>query len=295
MTRDVLDLRANAKVNLFLRVVGRRVDGYHDIETIFHSVGLSDDLRVERIEGRRPEVSMRFAQGVTGEVPPPETNLAYRAAARFLERTGVAGNVRIDITKRIPIGGGLAGGSADAAATLVAMRQLFGTGDDVLLEELARELGSDVPYCLRGGSALATGRGEKLTSLPNAAEMWLVLGLSNAPLLTRDVYAAWDERERASAPTSTEFIETLGSDFEGVAARVHNDLEAAAFSLRPELRAKKQALIDAGGLGALLCGSGPSLFAITRDEQHAHAVATSVRGVFDRVEIAPSREAGVDL
>ncbi len=297
MKPPVLDLRANAKVNLFLRVVGRRPDGYHDIETIFHSVGLSDDVRAQRADAGVTEVSMRLAEGVVGDAPPSHDNLAHRAASMFLEHTGATGNVRIDITKRIPIGGGLAGGSADAAATLLAMRRLFNEGHDALLEALASDLGSDVPYCLRGGGlALATGRGEKLTRLPTATEMWFVLGLSNEALLTRDVYAAWHRVDGEPGPTSARMAEALASgDAEGIAAALHNDLEAAAFTLRPELAQKKEALIEAGVLGSLLCGSGPSVLGLARDQHHAHAIAASVGSAFDRIVVASSRPACVEV
>ncbi|CAN5785697.1 4-(cytidine 5'-diphospho)-2-C-methyl-D-erythritol kinase [soil metagenome] len=290
MTTACLRVRAHAKVNLFLRVMGRRADGYHEIETILHGVRLADEIDVEKAPAG-VTVDMQWGPGVTGPLPAPPENLATSAVRLFQSRMGQAGGARVRVVKSVPIGAGLGGGSADSAGVLVALNELWRAGLDAdALVRLAADIGSDVPYCVRGGTVLATGRGENLTPLPGA-EMCFVLGVSFRPLLTRDVYRAWDELGSIETGRAAPMILALGAGDAGeVAPAMHNDLEPAACTLRPELAGKKKVMVAAGALGALVSGSGPTIFGLARNQDHAEAVAARVEEHFDRVLVVASQE-----
>lgn len=283
-----MSFRTNAKLNLYLRVGERRADGFHELETVFHSVSLADELFFERLDSPDIEVSVVGADIAAGD------NLVGRAARLLQERTGSIAGAAIEVRKNIPIGGGLAGGSGNAAGTLLALNELWGLElTEVELTAHALELGSDVPYCLRGGTCLAQGRGEVLTPLVEPAPMWFVLGISNEPLSTGEVYGAHELR--TEAPSRNELTAALESaDLDAVAAALHNDLEGAAMRLRPKLLEKKEALVEAGAIGALVSGSGPTIFGLCRDEDHARKVSVSVATTFDLVEVSSSRPAIVE-
>jgi 4-diphosphocytidyl-2-C-methyl-D-erythritol kinase len=288
---QLIRLRTNAKVNLFLRVIGRRADGYHEIETVLHGVGLADDLEFAVTDTGKVEIDLTGPEGWRGRLPSPQENIIFKAAQRLMERGATNRGIKVTVRKRIPLAAGLGGGSGNAAGALVVLNDIWGLGlDDSGLLEAATGVGADVPYCLKGGTALATSRGEDLTSLPSPKDMWFVLGISHEPLSTADVYAAWDELGSDAEVRSASMTLALGGgEVEEIASLLHNDLERAAFSLRPELEEKKKAVAGAGALGACLAGSGPTIFGITHDEDRARALAEKVRDEFDRVEIARSK------
>ena len=287
-------LRTNAKVNLVLRVLGRRSDGYHEIETIFHSVGLADDLWIRATSSVGVELDMALEPGVRGPAPAPRDNLAARAAAELASFCGPRAGAEIRITKRIPMGAGMGGGSANAAGVLVALNRLWGLGrTNRELAELAARLGSDVPYCVTGGTALATSRGEVLTPLLAPERLWFVLGLASEPLGTGAVYAATSRFDAVAG--AGPMVAALGAgDPARVGALLHNGLEPAIFALRPELEDAKGAVLRAGALGACLSGSGPTVFGLARDEAHAGDLAARLEGVFSRVVVASSRPGCVE-
>lgn len=285
-------VRTHAKVNLFLSVLGRRPDRYHEVETILHAVDLFDDIEIAVKPGAGVDVEMICADGNVGTLPSPGENLIVKAADALIKAADVANGADVRVTKRIPIGAGLGGGSGNAAAALVVLSELWGLGlerDDLLKHAAA--IGSDVSYCLVGGTALATARGEVLTPLPQVDPLWFVLAGMNYPLATRDVYGALPDVTVANdRPGSAPMTLALGAgDVEEVAALVRNDLEVAAFTLRPELEDKKEALVRAGALGACMSGSGPTMFAIARDSDHAHEIAARAEGDFDWLRVAESR------
>lgn len=288
--RDQIRLRSNAKVNLFLRVASRRTDGYHEIETVFQSVGLADEITIVPTTSGRVDVDMALDAGLAGEAPPVVTNLAYKAARRLIHEGADTEGARIEITKRIPIGAGLGGGSSNAASVLVGLNEMWGLGlADGSLRALAADLGSDVPYCIGGGTALATGRGEKLTAISTSCELWFVLGMSFEPLSAARIYALWDEVPSHGDAGAAAVIKALESgDVPGVAALVRNDLEPAVFSLRPELMDRKALLVEAGALGACVSGSGPTVFGVATDEASAGKIASTVDSVFDSVAVVRS-------
>lgn len=289
-------LRTHAKINLFLRVIGRRPDGYHEIESIFHGVSLSDRIHLRPTGGSDINVVMH-SDGPRSEEIELENNLAYLAARSLLERGVTGAGLHIEIDKRIPIAAGLGGGSGNAAGVLIALNELWGAGlgsED--LNAVAASVGSDVPYCLVGGTMLATARGEKLTSLPSPTDLHFVLGISEEPLFTRDVYERWDELGSGPGEGSASMTLALGTgDPREVGQLLHNDLEAAAFSLRPELEELKKVISSAGALGAAVTGSGPTLFGLASDAEHARDIAAKIEDRFDRVEVADTAQRCVEL
>lgn len=286
----VLRLRTNAKTNLFLRVLGRRPDGYHEIETIFHTFGLSDSVTIAPTSGE-VEVDMHPETEPMEEFPLAADNLVVAAARKLMEAGGRPEGAKIEIVKRIPIGAGLGGGSGNAAAVLQCLNEMWGLKlDSETLAGLALELGADVPYCLSGGTALATGRGEVTTPLPAPATLWFVLGLSNEPLLTRDVYGEFEPSRGAADVRSAPMVLALGlGDVDAIATLLHNDLEPPAFRLRPELEELKMAMLEADALGAVVSGSGPTIIGLARDQGHASAVAAVAERSFERVTVTSSR------
>jgi 4-diphosphocytidyl-2-C-methyl-D-erythritol kinase len=296
-TPTAVRVRTNAKLNLFLRVAGRRPDGYHELESIFHGVGLADDMEILRGDGDGVQVRLEGVDDFTGDLPPADENSLIEAV-RALNRLGAdVSGTSVHVRKRIPIGSGLGGGSANAAGLLVALNELFGLGlarRDLLAA--AGRVGSDVPYCISGGTALALSRGEQLQPLPAPVSMTFVLGMSNRPLLTRDVYSAFDELDPLRAPISPPLVHALGAgDVPEVASLLSNDLERAAFLLRPELEDAKALMLKAGALGAGISGSGPTVYGLAADRASADAVAAAVEESFDRVEVVQTAGRCVEL
>jgi len=316
-----------AKLNLFLSVRGRRPDAFHELVTVLQTVSLYDRLRVGLIgppgQGHHPaarrRMRVRLSHNGGPAVPSADANLAVRAAralghatkvidlAVVDERAVTLANPEVDaaatpvtvmnLDKGIPVAGGMAGGSADAAAALVSLNELWGfalSRDD--LRRLAAVLGSDVPFCVVGGTALATGRGTALAQVLCRGTFHWVVCQAREPLETAAVYRAWDRHCRPSEVEPDAVLQALrGRDAEALGAALHNDLEEAAFSLRPELEDAKKALIDAGALGAVLSGSGPTLLALCESEQAAAAVGTRVRGRFAKTVVAHSPAGGPEF
>ena len=268
-------MRVPAKVNLALNVGATDNEGYHALGTLFQAVSLFDDLVARPAEAGVFRVSFR-GEGASG-LPADDTNLVVRAA-RLLAGTCGAGNpgAEIRVHKRIPVAGGMAGGSADAAATLVACNQLWGTGLDTgQLHALAARLGADVPFLLHGGTAVGTGRGEKLRSVPARGSFHWVLALSHHGLSTPAVFREFD---RISAPQPTDIdsglLEALADgDARRVGALLRNDLQRAAFNLQPELADVLAMGGEAGATGALVSGSGPTIAFLAGTKAVADAIS----------------------
>lgn len=283
-------MKTGAKINLFLRVLGRRPDGFRELESIFHSIDLADEIEVHPLPNGGIEVAMEASGQAALELPSPDDNIVSAAARRLQELAADHPGALFRVRKRIPIAGGMGGGSSNAAGTLLALDRLWGLelGRATLLE-IAAELGSDVPYCLEGGTTLVGGRGENLARLPGPPEpLWFVLGISDEPLLTADVYAALED-PAADGPSVAPFTLALGQgDVTELGQLLHNDLEEPAIGLRPRLKGDKEALIEAGALGACVTGSGPTVFGLASDQVSAAALAERVKDRFDRVTVAAS-------
>lgn len=282
-------IRTYAKLNLFLRVLGKRRDGFHEVETILHGIGLYDELLIEP-SPNGVEVTMEL-DGISGTLPSEQENLVVRAARLLTDELPMNSGASVRVKKGIPIGAGLGGGSGNAAGALVTLAEVWGLElERDHMFALAEKLGSDVPYCIEGGTALATARGEEITPLPNIRSMWFVLGGSNEPLLTRDVYEAWDAAGSEEVKATPLAMALGAGDRAEVATLLHNDLERPAFALRPELEDKKQMLFDAGALGAVMSGSGPTLYGVAHDRPAAEAIAGKVEGSFDWVRVVTSHD-----
>jgi 4-diphosphocytidyl-2-C-methyl-D-erythritol kinase len=290
--RPALHARAAAKVNLALVVGPRRDDGYHEIVSVLQSIALWDDLEVSVAnDGLGLEVE-------GGGLPAGEGNLVLVAARELARRARDRPGVRFRLRKGIPVAAGLGGGSADGAAALVALDRLWGLHmPAVNLRAMALEVGSDVPFCLTGGTKLVTGRGERLSEVAVSETLWWVLGIADAGLATSAVYRRYDELGLA-APVDPGAVNGLlaalaGGLIDDVAAAMVNDLEAPAFDLCPELAEAKDRMAQAGPLAAVMSGSGPTMLGLCRDEQHARRVARAVAGGFARVEVARAPVPGV--
>lgn len=275
-----MTVRAPAKVNLHLSVGRLRSDGYHDLTTVFHAVGLYDEVVLTRAES--PSVTVT-GEGA-GSVPLDSSNLALRAVELLAKETGNDPGVSVRIDKGIPVAGGMAGGSADAAAALVGCDALWGTGlSRDALESVGARLGSDVPFALHGGTALGTGRGERLTPVLGHASWSWVVALVDGGLSTPAVYRELD-LQRATGPVTVvgdpaDVLAALRSgDPEALGAALSNDLQRAAISLMPSLRRLLDTALDLGALGAVVSGSGPSVVMLARDDGHAVALAAALSG-----------------
>ena len=274
--------RAAAKVNVRLSVGAARDDGFHDLVNVFHAVSLFDDVTARPADELRVTVDGRYAD----RVPTGPDNLAARAARLLAGRTGMVPAVELRIRKTIPVAGGMAGGSADAAAALLACDALWGTGlDRDALMALAGELGSDVPFALLGGTAVGRGRGEILTQVPVSGRLHWVFAPADGGLSTPAVYGEFDRLHAGtgltpSAPSPDEkLMDALAAgDPYAVAARLANDLQDAALSLRPGLATTLAAGTGAGGaLGGLVSGSGPTCAFLAESAAHAERVEASLR------------------
>lgn len=277
-----LTVRAPAKVNLHLGVGDLRDDGYHELTTVFQALSLHDDVAVAAGPPGIPTVT------ITGDgaadVPADPTNLAARAVIALAERFHRDPAVDITIRKGIPVAGGMAGGSADAAAALVAAARLWRLDlSRAELDEIAAELGSDVPFCLHGGTALGTGRGERLVRVLARGEFHWVLALARGGLSTPAVYSELDrlraagDPPRAGAPDRLITALTSG-DPARLAPLLINDLQAAAVSLAPALRRTLHAGVEAGALAGIVSGSGPTCAFLCADADSAVSVGVDLAG-----------------
>jgi 4-diphosphocytidyl-2-C-methyl-D-erythritol kinase len=281
--------RAPAKVNVHLGVGPLRPDGFHQLTTVFLAVSLFDTVTVRPGDGLTLQVSgegTTEAAGV-GSVPADRRNIVWRAAELLATSAGVPADAVIDVQKSIPVAAGLAGGSADAAAALVALDALWGTrAARADLLDLAARLGSDVPFGLLGGVALGAGRGELLTPVLAGGRSHWVLGIAREGLSTPAVYAELDRLRAArlisgsSALGSPDSVLAAlrGGAAAGLAETLANDLQAPALSLRPELRRALAAPTDAGAAGALVSGSGPTIAALVEDDEAAVRLAARLAG-----------------
>lgn len=278
MQREQLLLRAPAKVNLYLKVIGRRADGYHLLDTLMQKVGLYDEIEVQACaEGIHLHC-------VNGTLPENRDNIVYRAAELFLRETqgrrkGDASGVRVSLTKRIPVAAGLGGGSSDAAATLNGLNELYQCGcSGAELAAMGLRLGADVPFFLATApAAIATGIGEQLHPVPPLKGCSLVLVNPGIPVSTRWVYqnfALTVDKIGSNLKNSQEDIDRSSTPREPLlpeswAARSCNDLERVTIARHPQIEQIKAGLVESGAVGALMSGSGPTVFGVFSNRQQA--------------------------
>ena len=266
--------KAYAKLNLTLDILRRREDGYHDMQMVMQAIDLADELDISPAQG---EGAMSTTLSY---LPQDGRNLAQLAAQAFREATGSTLQVDIAIHKHIPVCAGMAGGSSDAAAVLRAMDALTGTGlSPERLAEIGQAVGSDVPYCVMGGTALAEGRGEILTPLPSLPPCHVVVCKPPFPLSTPQLFSRVDVRKIVRRPDTAGLLAALeAGDLAQVARRMYNVFEDVLEPRRQqEINAIKAALIDCGALGASMTGSGPTVFGLFDDPQAAQAAFQRLR------------------
>jgi 4-diphosphocytidyl-2C-methyl-D-erythritol kinase len=279
-SRPTVIAKAPAKINLILRVGAPDDSGYHPLVTVFQAVDLWDEVAVSSADSDRLVVS--GSVDVSG-VPTDQTNIVWKAVDALSSVRGNREPLTITITKRIPVAGGMAGGSADAAATLVALNELWGLGlAPRELADIGATLGADVPFSLRGGLALGEGRGDILTPLDRQQLVHVVAVISALALSTPKVYQTLDERRQGGGgilePLSDgELAGVTGNDVTELIGVLTNDLQPATISLAPTVQANLDALGEAGALASLVSGSGPTVFGLCRDATHATQVAHAVR------------------
>lgn len=286
-------LIAPAKINLYLEIISDRPDGYHELAMILQSIDLADEINVQSLSTEKIRVNCNHPQ-----VPTDKSNLAYRAAAlmaaQFPEALAKYGGVEITINKHIPVAAGLAGGSTNAAAVLVGIDLLWNLGlTKSELEELGATLGSDVPFCVAGGTVIATGRGEQLSPLASMDTIYIVL----AKYRSLEVSTAWAYKTyrqefsssylrdtenlaaRAAAVHSGEIVKAiLNQDTGEIAQKLHNDLERVVLPAYPQvLQLRELFATQAGVLGTMMSGSGPTVFALVESEEQAQAVMLQMR------------------
>lgn len=275
---EALKVRAYGKINLTLKVLERRFDGYHNLSTIFQSIALHDTLEL-----------IPAAEGIAIEVrgaslPTDKNNLIYQAASLLRGRYSFPG-IRIILSKEIPIAAGLGGGSSDAAAALVGINYLFNLGlTPGQLVRLGGEVGADVPFCVLGGTALGRGRGDELSLLPSPPRLWLVLVKPSFGVSTAAVYRHWgtdSPGENPEPPKEEEILEAIkAGDRKLLIDSLGNDLETITCRLYPEVKDIKIKLMEAGAERAVMCGSGPTVFGVAPDKEAARQIAAQMRRIY---------------
>ena len=267
--------KAPAKINLLLDVLYKRPDGYHEVEMVMTMIDLADFLEFEPL----PRDTIVISSQV-GHIPLDEKNLAFQAAKLLKERYNVKTGVHIHIDKRIPVAAGLAGGSSDAAATLRGLNRLWNLGIPTEeLKALAAELGSDVPFCVAGGTAIARGRGERLEPIEPPPPCWVVLAKPPIHVSTQDVYGRLNVNEIAEHPSLSDMRGAIREgDFRGICGALGNVLEKVTSKMHPEVGRIKESMLKLGAEGVLMSGSGPTVFGLTQKEAKALKIRNGLRG-----------------
>ena len=267
-------LRAMAKINLALDVLGKRPDGYHDVRMIMQTVTMYDDIELLK----KPESGIELSTSLP-YIPVDERNLAYRAAQLLMDEFGVNEGLRIRLHKFIPVAAGLAGGSTDAAAVLVGVNSMFRLGlstEDLMKRGAA--LGADVPFCVMRGTALAEGIGEKLTRLPPAPDCSVLIAKPGVSVSTRAAYEALRENEITSHPDIDGMIASIREgDLYGVASRMENVFEPGIAEMHPVIKELITQIEENGAIKAVMSGSGPTVFGIFDDKKKAEHAAHILR------------------
>ncbi|MFY0544663.1 4-(cytidine 5'-diphospho)-2-C-methyl-D-erythritol kinase [Brevibacillus sp. H7] len=278
-----ISVKAPAKINLTLDVLSKRPDGYHEVEMVMTTVDLADRVDLTLLDSG--EIALDCSASF---VPDDMRNHAYKAATLLKERYQVRQGVRIYIDKQIPVAAGLAGGSSDAAATLRGLNKLWNLGLSLdELAELGAEIGSDVPFCVYGGTALARGRGEKITHLTSPAACWVILAKPPIGVSTADVYGNLRVQQIANHPPTEQMLRAIrNQDFALMCDSLGNVLEEVTLSLYPQVRQIKELMAASGADGVLMSGSGPTVFALVQKEGKVHRIYNALRGFVKDVYVA---------
>jgi len=272
-------VKAPAKINLALDVLHKRSDGFHEVEMIMTTIDLADRVELELLNEDKIHILSHNRY-----VPDDQRNLAFQAAQLLKDRFQVKQGVMISIEKTIPVAAGLAGGSSDAAATLRGLNKLWNLGltmDE--LAELGSEIGSDVSFCVYGGTALAKGRGEIITQIPAPPTCWVILAKPFIGVSTAEVYRRLDINETVH-PNIAGMIEAIHEhDYQKVCSNVGNVLEEVTLNLHPEVALIKEQMKRFGADAVLMSGSGPTVFGIVQHDSRMHRIYNGLRGFCDQV------------
>lgn len=267
--------KAPAKINLTLDVLGKREDGYHEVEMIMTTLDLADRLSFKKIE--QDEIKLEINSGF---VPNDERNLVYKAALLMKTVYEVNEGVHIYLEKNIPVAAGLAGGSSDAAATLRGLNRLWNLNlPEYELLKLGEQIGSDVPFCIMGGTAIATGRGEKVRKIDSLPPGWVVLAKLPISVSTAEIYNALKLEDINKHPNSEAMLKAIeNKDFKDISNNLFNVLEDVTFSLYPQVKHLKEQMKAFGGYGVLMSGSGPTVYALVNKESKLKRIYNGLRG-----------------
>lgn len=279
---NVVKKKAYAKINLGLDVLGVLPNGYHEVKMIMQTVGIYDELTFERANA-----------GITittdsGELPTNEDNLIYKACRLLMDRYDIHEGVKVHLQKQIPIAAGMAGGSADAAAALKGINELFGLGcEEEALKQIGVQIGADVPYCVMGGTALAEGIGEKLTPLTPPPDCYLLVAKPDINVSTKYVYEQLDALDSYEHPDIDGMVAALAAgDLGAMVKRMGNVLQEVTVPAYPIIETWKRRMLELGAVGSMMSGSGPTVFGIFTEEDKARnayekmAQETKVKQIF---------------
>ena len=275
---DKIELKAYGKINIGLDVIRKREDGYHDLDMIMQTVGVYDDVIISREDGTQTyEIEVSTDADI---LPNDKGNLAFMAAKVLMEAYDIKSKVKIHINKRIPIAGGLAGGSADCAAVLRGVNKLFQLGlTDEQLQEYGVKLGADVPYCIVGGTKRAQGIGEILTDLPTPPKCYVIIAKPDAFVSTKFVYSHIRPAQIENHPDIDGIIESIkAGDLYGMCEKIANVMEDVTIPEYPIIQKVKDILKSNGAVNALMSGSGPTVFGIYDDEEKAKQSMDALSG-----------------
>ncbi len=263
---DSIRLKARAKINLSLDVLGKREDGYHDVRMVMQTIGIYDRLIITKI----PEDEIRIQSNLF-YLPINENNLIYKAAKLLKDEFGFSGGVDVNLNKFIPVAAGMAGGSTDAAATLFGINKIYELGlSQNKLMELGVQIGADVPYCIMRGTALAEGIGEQLSRLKPVPHMWIVVAKPPINISTKLVYEQLDMNDIIYHPNVNKMIQAINKEsIEEIAANMGNVLERVTIPLYPIIDSIKNDMLSHGAINAMMSGSGPTVFGIFPNERTA--------------------------
>lgn len=267
--------KAPAKINLSLDVLYKREDGYHEVEMVMTMVDLADRIEMQELPRDTIIISSQ-----AGYIPLDEKNLAFQAARLIKERYDVKQGVYIHLDKKIPVAAGLAGGSSDAAATLRGLNRLWRLGIGTReLQKLGEELGSDVPFCVTGGTAIARGRGERLEPIESPPQCWVILAKPPINVSTSEIYGKLQASAIRKHPSTAGVLEAIREKrFEQLCGELGNVLEEVTLELYPEVRQLKEVMAKLGADGVLMSGSGPTVFGLVSKEAKVARIYNGLRG-----------------
>ncbi|HJC50754.1 MAG TPA: 4-(cytidine 5'-diphospho)-2-C-methyl-D-erythritol kinase [Candidatus Anaerostipes avistercoris] len=275
---DSIVLKSFGKINLGLDVVRRRPDGYHEVRMIMQTVGLCDTLVMKKTAGKA--VTMRCDLSF---LPTDRKNLVYQAVELMKEKYHISSGITVDLKKRIPVAAGMAGGSSNCAAAIKGMNELFGLNlSKEEMCEIGVLLGADVPYCIWGGTALAEGIGEKLTRIPPIPDCWILIAKPGISVSTAFAYKNLKLDQLERHPDIDGMIRDLEEqNLDGICSKLENVLETVTIPKHPIIRELKEHLLEHGAEGALMSGSGPTVFGIYKEKRTARKALESLRSIQD--------------